>query len=258
MIRSCLTVACLLFVSSVPSWGQRTKFTLYSATSEWTKVTLKATPRLAASTEVPRTTTSVSTPESAKNDGFRPAFTADFATNRNGWRAGKHSDYQYEIGQGRYGIRKKNVNTKQVAFATVELPDNIDLNRAETFTIKADVLADSGRVPTGGLLFGVKDSLNYNSFTLDGNGLVSIKRVANGEVFSDYMPGGLFKPGVPVDKNRNRLSIRRLGPYLYFYINEREVKSSPYPFKILAGNGVGVTASGYWTGFQKFIVTAGI
>ena len=257
MMRSCLTVACLLFVSLAPSWGQRTKSTLYSAASDWTKITLKATPRIAASSAGGRTTAAISTPASAKSDGYRPAFTADFATNRNGWRAGEQGDYQYEIGQGRYSIRKKNVNTKEVAFATVELPDNIDLNRAETFTIKADVLADSGRVPTGGLLFGVKDSLNYNQFTLDENGQVSIKRVANGQTFSDYMPGESFKPGVPVDKNRNRLSIRRLGPYLYFYINEREIKSSPYPFKILAGNGVGVTASGYWTGFQKLIVTVG-
>ena len=257
-MRSFLIIAFVLFIGLTISDAQRTKSTLYSAASNWTKVTLKSTPRIAASSAGSRTTSAISTPASPKSDGFRPAFTADFATNRNGWLAGKRGDYEYQIGQGRYGIRKQNVNTKQVAFATVELPDNIELNRAETFTIKADILADSGRVPMGGLIFGMKDSLNYNAFTLNENGQVSIKRVANGETFSDYMPGEPFKPGVPVDKNRNRLSIRRLGPYLYFYINEREIKSSPYPFKILSGNGVGVTSSGYWTGFQKLIVTVGI
>ncbi|UFH53618.1 hypothetical protein [Spirosoma sp. KNUC1025] len=224
---------------------------VYSASSAWEKVVLKPATQAAsvrrANIPVPTATTD-----------FRPAFTGDFVTNRNYWRAGNIGDYRYQIGRGSYSIRKRNVYTQKAAFSSVALPQDINLNRAEVFTIKVDVLADSGKVPTGGILFGVKDSLNFCAFTTNGRGDVSIKRVANGETFADYMPGAYFRPGVPVDKNRNRLTIKRRGEYLHFYINEQEVRSSPYLFRILPGNGIGFTSSGYWTAFQKLIVTVGL
>lgn len=189
--------------------------------------------------------------------GYRPAFTGDFVTNRNGWQAGTKGDYHYQIGVGKYNVRKRNVNTNQVAFSYVPLPAEINLNVAETFTIKVDVVADSGRVPTGGVLFGVADSLNYCAFTLNSKGEISIVRVANGATSNEYMPGDFFRPGVLLEKNRDRLTIRRTGDALHFYINEQEVRSSPYPFRMLPGNGIGLTTTGYWTSFQKLTVTLG-
>ena len=255
----------------------RSKPVIYSASSEWQKVTFKPTPLLhsgaAASptTDFKRATRPVA-PASAQNEtisqtstapatsnaaGYHPAFTGDFATNRNGWRAGNKGDYNYQIGLGKYNIRKRNVNTKQVAFSYVQLPSDINLNIAETFTIKVDVVADSGRIPTGGLLFGVADSLNYSGFSLNSKGEITIVRVVNGQTADDYMPGDSFRPGVLLDKNRDRLMIRRNGEALHFYINDEEVRSSPYPFRTLAGNGIGFTTNGYWTSFQKLTVTLG-
>ena len=275
-----LLPACMLAQST-----RRSRPVIYSSSSDWQKVTLKATgprsprppstsstnsvdtpPSVESVTRQPGVTESTAetapqptriSPSASSSTGYRPAFTGDFATNRNGWKAGNKGDYQYQIGLGRYNIRKRNVNTKQVAFSYVSLPSDINLNRADTFTIKVDVLADSGRIPTGGLVFGVKDSLNYSAFTLNSQGQISIIRVTNGETSSDYMSGDFFAPGVPVDKNRNRLSIRRRRAALFFYINEQEVRSSPYPFKILSGNGIGMTTSAYWTSFQKLTVTLG-
>lgn len=197
------------------------------------------------------------TPPAPSTVGYRPAFTGDFVTNRNGWKAGNKGDYHYQIGVGKYNVRKRNVNTNQIAFSYVSLPTEINLNIAETFTIKVDVVADSGRVPTGGILFGVADSLNYCAFTLNSKGEISIVRVANGATFSDYMPGDFFRPGVLLEKNRDRLIIRRVGDMLHFYINEQEVRSSPYPFRMLPGNSIGLTTTGYWTSFQKLTVTLG-
>lgn len=242
----------------------RTKPVVYSASSDWQKVTLKPAPRLrpappsaqpdagVGSVSAPRTP-----PPAPTAAGYRPAFTGDFATNRNGWKAGNQGDYHYQIGLGKYNIRKRNPYTTQAAFSYVPLPAEINLNVAQTFTIKVDVVADSGRVPTGGVLFGVADSLNYSAFTLNGNGEISIVRVANGATFGDYMPGDYFKPGVLLDKNRNRLIIRRIGDALHFYVNDQEVRSSPYPFRMLSGNGIGLTTTGYWTSFQKLTVTLG-
>ncbi|WP_460978182.1 hypothetical protein [Spirosoma knui] len=287
-MRAILTSLLLFLMLPIGTQAQATRrprAVIYSASSDWQKVTLKPTQSIRSRPTVPPPTTNaavtpsnepvtrqpgmtestaeVATPPtrtssaSSNPAGFRPAFTGDFATNRNGWKAGNKGDYQYQIGLGRYNIRKRNANTKQVAFSYVALPPDINLNRADTFTIKVDVLADSGRIPTGGLLFGVKDSLNFCAFTLNGKGEISIIRVANGATFSDYMPGDFFSPGVPVDRNRNRLSIRRRGAALYFYVNEQEVRSSPYPFRMLSGNGIGMMTSAYWTSFQKLSVTLG-
>ena len=324
ILVTCLTVSTFAQSPKTARQATQTKPVVFSASSEWQKVTFKPTARLrpaqpASPAPVPeRTTPAVSpapsvavgrtnpvvvpapqtapTPQPASAPvsrptttqpslssepvsqpsavaesvpvrrnppstpsatGYRPAFTGDFATNRNGWKAGNKGDYNYQIGLGKYNIRKRNGNTNQPAFSYVPLPSEINLNIAETFTIRVDVVADSGQIPTGGILFGVADSLNYSAFTLNGNGEISIMRVANGRTFTDYMPGDYFKPGVVLDKNRDRLTIRRNGEALHFYINDREVRSSPYPFKMLSGNGIGLTTTGYWTSFQKLSVTLG-
>ena len=242
----------------------RTRPVVYSAASDWQKVTLKPASRPGPVRSAPKPDARAesvaglsNTPSPPTATGYRPAFTGDFATNRNGWKAGNRGDYNYQIGLGKYSIRKRSANTTQTAFSYVPLPTEINLNIAQTFTIKVDVLADSGQVPTGGILFGVVDSLNYCAFSLNGTGDISIIRVANGVTFGDYMPGDLFKPGVPLQKNRDRLSIRRTGDKLHFYVNDQEVRSSPYPFRMFSGNGIGLTTTGYWTSFQKLTVTLG-
>jgi hypothetical protein len=291
-----LFIACTL-TGSFAQPAQRTKPTVYSASSDWQKISFKptapvrSTPATAVPTAAPvttptpapkpvaSTTSAVPTPvtsqaapvaqvvtsiESAPQrpapakEGYRPAFTGDFATNRNGWKAGNKGDYNYQIGLGKYNIRKRKTNTKQAAFSYVALPTEINLNVAETFTIKVDVVADSGSIPTGGLLFGVADSLNYCAFSLNGAGEITIVRVVNGQPIDDYMPGDYFKPGVALEKNRDRLIIQRNGEELHFYINDREVRSSPYPFRMLSGNGIGLTTDAYWTSFQKLSVTLGL
>lgn len=258
-MRLLLLFGCGLLLSetgSAQTVRQAPRPMIYSASSAWQRVALKSTAQLTR-TQPTRLNESVSASKAPSSD-FRPAFTGDFVTNRNRWRAGNLGDYYYQIGLGSYSIRKQNVRTQEAAFSSVSLPQDINLNRAEVFTIKLDVLADSGQVPTGGLLFGVKDSLNFCAFTTNGKGDVSIKRVANGETFSDYMPGVFFRPGVPIDKNRNRLMVKRRGEYLHFFVNEQEIRTSPYPFRMLSGNGIGLTSSGYWTSFQKLSVTVGL
>lgn len=292
-----LLVSLLLSVSSVaqptgaPRNASRNKSATYSAASEWTTVKMTDSPaaRPASATAVvnaspaptgrPASATTPSqvssspvppapaddpsllapryTPPSSSPTGYRPAFTGDFATNRNGWKAGNKGDYNYQIGLGKYNIRRRKDDTRQVAFSYVSLPPEMNLNIAEEFTIKVDVVADSGRIPTGGLLFGVRDSLNFSAFILNSNGDISIVRVADGQPQDEYMSADYFKPGVPLARNRDRLIVQRKKDALHFYINDREVRSSPYVFKTLAGDGIGLTTTGYWTSFQKLTVTLG-
>ncbi|WP_461147626.1 hypothetical protein [Spirosoma pulveris] len=266
-----------LFVSNTlaQSGGRQPKTAIFSASSEWQHVTLKPLPsvrqpeqvRTEAVTPTQSSTTTVAeriqpvtgrSPLTTGTAEFRPAFTGDFATNRNGWRAGIQGDYYYQIGLGQYSIRKRAANTQAISFSAVELPNEINLNAADQYTIKVDMLADSGQVPSGGLLFGVRDSLNYNAFMLNAKGEVAVVRVANGRTFSDYMPADFMSPGVSVEKNRNRLTIQRRGSALHFYINAQEIRSSPYPVKIFPGNGIGFTSSAYWVAFQKLTVTLGL
>lgn len=255
-VRSVRLTGFMALLSATSFAQPNPKPIVYSASSGWQKVTIKPASQLARTQPANRSRATADSPVSTTD--YRPAFTGDFVTNRNRWQAGKLGDYYYQIGLGSYSIRKRNVHTQKAAFSAVPLPQEINLNRAEVFTIKLDVLADSGQVATGGVLFGVKDSLNFCAFTTNANGDISIKRVANGETFADYMPGEFFRPGVPVDKNRNRLMVKRRGEYLHFFVNDREVRSSPYPFRMLSGNGIGLTSSGYWTAFQKLSVTIGL
>lgn len=246
----------ILFISLLiwqPGLAQnrRTKIVMYSATSPWTDVTLQAPSRPAPVSPRPATRP-VGTPPA---ESYRPAFTGDFVTNRNGWQAGSIGDYQYQIGTGVYNVRKRNSATAQTAFSFVPLPSQINLNLADFFTIKADVVSESGRVPVGGIAFGVSDSLTYTAFLLDNTGQVSIRRRDAGRTFSDYMPGDYFNPNVVMNNNRNQLIIRRKRDWLHFYINEQEIRTSPYPFKMLGGNGIGLLTDGDWTSFQKLSVT---
>ncbi|ADB39320.1 hypothetical protein [Spirosoma linguale] len=270
-----LAFVTLLLTDTFAQSGRRPKIAIFSASSEWQQVTLKPLPPVkppeparkesvtpvqrSSSTIVERTQPVTSrTPVTMGTAEFRPAFTGDFATNRNGWRAGNQGDYYYQIGLGQYSIRRRIANTQQLSFSAVELPNEINLNAADLYTIKVDMLADSGQVPAGGLLFGVRDSLNYNAFLLNAKGEVAVVRVADGRTFSDYMPADFLAPGVSVEKNRNRLTVQRRGNALHFYINAQEIRSSPYPVRLLAGNGIGFTSSAYWTAFQKLTVTLGL
>ncbi len=246
-----LFIALLIWQAGMAQ-NRRAKTVTYSAASAWTTVTLQATARPAP--PAPRRSgTRPAAPAPA--DGYRPAFTGDFVTNRNGWQAGSIGNYQYQIGTGVYNVRKRSPDTKQVAFSFVPLPAQINLNLADYFTIKADVVSESGRPPVGGITFGVSDSLTFTAFQLDNTGKVSIRRLDNGRTFSDYMPGDYFNPNVVVNNNRNQLIIRRKRDFLHFYVNEEEIRTSPYPFKMLGGNGIGIITTGEWTSFQKLSVT---
>lgn len=188
---------------------------------------------------------------------YRPAFTGDFATNRNGWKGGRKGGYHYQIGFGKYNVRPVNPAPGEVAYSVVPLPTEMNLNLATHFTIKLDVVADSGRIPTGGLLFGVRDSLNLCAFLLRGDGTMALTRLIDGQASDSVMTADYFRPGVPVEPNRNQLVIRRVEKALHVYINQREVRGSPFAFEPLPGNSIGITSSGDWTSFQKLLVTLG-
>jgi hypothetical protein len=219
------------------------------------------TPTTVPASTFPVRPSTVSAPPSgrvpAQPQRYRPAFTGDFATNRNGWKGGRKGGYHYQIGFGRYNIRPVSPAPGEVAYSVVPLPTEMNLNLATHFTIKLDVVADSGRVPTGGLLFGVRDSLNLCAFLLRSDGTMTLTRLINGQAADSVLTSDYFRPGVPVAPNRNQLVIRRVEKAMHVYINQREVRGSPFMFPSLPGNSIGVTSAGDWTSFQKLLVTLG-
>ncbi|WP_288423303.1 hypothetical protein [uncultured Spirosoma sp.] len=281
-------------VGSVASYAQtqpdstQTVEETESTSSEWQQVSLSrhATHAPPAPTNVPNPTrptpapttavTTVTVPASAptastlptrpapaigrvpaRPQSYRPAFSGDFATNRSGWRGGRKGGYHYQIGFGKYNIRRLSPAPGEVAYSVVPLPTEMNLNLAPYFTIRIDVVADSGRVPSGGLLFGVRDSLNLCAFRLRSDGTMALTRLIDGQATDSVMTDDFFRPGVPVEPNRNQLVIRRVEKALHVYINQREVRGSPFVFEPLPGNRIGVTSSGDWTSFQKLLVTLG-
>ena len=213
-----------------------------SATSGWQRVSMPGAPSRS------RPTGPVA---------YHPAFTGDFVMNRTGWFAGTRGGYHYQIGFGKYNVRQVGPAPGSRAFSAVPLPADINLNLADYFTIKVDVVADSGRIPNGGLVFGVLDSLNYCSFTLNPDGTMALARVVDGRQTDPILTGLTLNPGVPVVPNRNQLILRRVDRALHVFINQREVRGSPFAFEQLPGNGIGITAGGDWTSFQKLLVTLG-
>ncbi|WP_234734983.1 hypothetical protein [Tellurirhabdus bombi] len=206
-----------------------------SASSAWTRI---------------RTAKPPAAPISPKADF---SFTDTFRDNQNQWKSGDVGAYAYEVGGNSYQFRRR-TNTMQPALSYIPLPTAISLNLAKTFVIQVDVFTDPGVVPDAGLLLGVKDSLNYTQFMLTSRREVIIKALINNTTYANYMPGQSIDMGGFIQSGHNRLRLEKREERLHFYINGKEVESSPYPFRPFSGDGIGFISSGVWTAFRNLSV----
>lgn len=283
-------MACLVSLTAV---GQ--KATVVSAASDWT--TLAITPSDTVATAVAKTsrkaktkpvpvaevtsptakTTAVATktptpkaetkPVVAKTDAkpkaAEPAkekstsFLESFADNRHGWLVGKRNGFLLEVAKDSYYIRKEDASLTRPARSYIKLPDDLNLNKADTFTVSVEMIVPANLQPDGGLLIGVKDTSNYCQFRLIGTSKVSLYTRVNGTAMATYMPGKPTNAKVPIDAVRNTLTIRRTGDDLHFFVNGKEVEDSPHPYRAFKGNGVGFISFTEATKFQYLTVQVG-
>lgn len=205
----------------------------YSASSPWVYVKIKA-----------KTTTAA----------FDRSFTDSFTDNRNRWRIGQRGSYSFDLYQNSYRVRKQASTTKTQAFSFIPLPTGINLNKVDTFTVQVDISGPNGIIPDAGLLLGVKDSLNYCHFRINNKNQASVKYVINGLSYTIYMRGDYVPAGIPLSVNRNTLTVRKKGEQIHFYLNGREIPTSPYQFRQYQGNGIGFVSTTDGTLFQNLRV----
>ena len=185
------------------------------------------------------------------------SFLETFADNRNGWLVGKRRGFVLEVAKDSYYIRKEDPGVTRPGRSYIKLPDDLNLNKADTFTVSVEMVVPANVQPDGGLLIGVKDTSNYCQFRLIGTTKVSLYTRVNGTAMATYMPGKPTNAKVPVDPVRNTLTIRRTGDELHFYVNGKEVEDSPHPFRNFKGNSVGFISFTEATKFQYLTVQVG-
>lgn len=214
-----------------------------SATSSWVRVSLKKEAPKAAPATSPAT-----------KSGMQ-VFSEPFSDNKNGWRTVETAAYSLEIAGSSYRMRRK-TGSREPALSFIPLPPEINLNQARRFVIQIELYGDEKVIPEGGLLLGVRDSVNYTMFSINAKRQALVKALANNTTFASYMPGTPLEMGGFVQSGRNLLRVEKLDQSLRFFINGKEVPGSPYPFRPLPGNGIGLTATGNWTVFRNLLVTA--
>ena len=195
------------------------------------------------------------TDESAKER--TTSFLETFADNHNGWLVGKRNGFSLEVAKDSYYIRKEKPDLARPGRSYIKLPDDLNLNKADTFTVSVEMVVPANVEPDGGLLIGVKDTSNYCQFRLIGTSKVSLYTRVNGTAMATYMPGKPTNAKVPIDPVRNTLTIRRTGEDLHFFINGKEVEDSPHSFRNFKGNGVGFISFTEATKFQYLTVQVG-
>ena len=186
-----------------------------------------------------------------------------FADNRNGWLTGKRNGFELEIADDNsYYIRSTRPveagrSLPRPGRSYIKLPDNLNLNKADTFTVSVEMVMPPGVAPDGGLLIGVKDTSNYCQFRLLDKAKVALYTRIDGISQPSYMTGKPTLAKVPIDAKRNTLTIRRTGPELHFFINGKEVEDSPHPYRPFKGNGVGFITYANAVKFQYLTVQMG-
>lgn len=220
-----------------------------------------------------RATTDVPAPEKTPAESASPnrtvttgrasrSFLETFADNRNGWLTGRRNGFDLEIADDNsYYIRSQRSGGSQSLArpgrSYIKLPETLNLNRADTFTVSVEMVMPPGVSPDAGLLIGVKDTSNYCQFRLLDKNKVALYTRINGVSQPNYMTGKPTLAKVSIDGKRNTLTIRRTGEQLHFYINGREVEDSPHPYRPFRGNGVGFISYANAVKFQYLTVQVG-
>ncbi len=206
----------------------------------------------------PQPVAAASTSAATRTDApAKLTFAERFDDNHNFWSDGTIDGYTYELAPfyNSYFIRREaGKRSSKPGLTFVALPADIDLNRAESFTLSVDIIVPKDSPFDGGLMFGALNDKNYCHFQLRGEKEASIKWVVNGGNMASYMPGTYLPTGKLIQPLRNTLRVVKEKDQLHFFINDRELQESPYDFRQFRGNKVGFISSGDAVKFQNLTV----
>ncbi len=184
-----------------------------------------------------------------------PGFIETFSEeNPNRWFTGLRAGFTYALNTIGYQIERRSADTNRFALSWHLLPKKLILNKMDTFLVQVDLFSRSDMYPNGGLLFGVADALNYNQVRLIGKDKVVVQQIVRGNLNPAFASVTLSTATVALRPGRNRVAVWRRGNQLHVFVNDRELPTSPFPFRGLRGNGVGVMLAGNWLAFRNLTV----
>lgn len=184
-----------------------------------------------------------------------PSFVETFGEeNLNKWPIGLRAGFTYTLKPIGYQLERRSADTSRAARAWVRLPNRLNLNKIDTFMVQLDLLPLANSYPGGGLLFGVADSLNYHVVRLVGPNRVIVQQILNGKPAPAFVSAHLAQATVALRPGRNRIAVWRRGRQLHVFVNDKEVPTSPFPFRPLRGTGVGVLMTSNWLSFRNLSV----
>ncbi len=183
-------------------------------------------------------------------------FTDSFATNQHGWQTGQAGNYTYELADSAYTIRRTGPRSLASARSYLQLPDSLNLNRATSFLIEADMIAPKGTVPEGGLMLGASDDTNYTLIVLTGPTACMLTRVVDGVSRSTILSRHrtVTDRTLVADSGRNRLQVEKRNGKLFVSVNGHELSGKPLLFSSFQGNGIGFVSSADTVTFQHLRV----
>lgn len=149
-------------------------------------------------------------------------FYDDFNDNNNDWSLGDDNTRTFSIRNGKFYFNHKLEDYSYINSQYVNLDESKD------FAIEAQFNKISGVQNNGfGLVWGRENSQNQYDFTVTGNGYFEVMKIKNGE-FEELQ--GWTKSSYINQGNgaTNKLTVKKLGNQLKFYINDYYVTATNY------------------------------
>lgn len=156
-------------------------------------------------------------------------FSDYFYSNSKKWSTKYNDEISMYVSGGHYWLERK----KSPLYYTFR---NVYINTSKDFQIEAKFYWDRGKnnYPFG-IVFGYKDTQNHERFDITGNGYFRVSSYRYGQFKTDkkWTKSSRVKTG----KRANILKIRKVGNYLYYYVNGSYMSSKK--FQSLLGQKIG-------------------
>ena len=158
-------------------------------------------------------------------------FVDEFIDNSKKWFEGDQKDFYCKIKKGKYIIDYKAIE------ATYNLYNSVYLEPEKDYNIETNIFKIDGNKDFGfGFTFGYKDPNNKFDFLIASNGSYKICQWTKGKN-TDFV-GWTFSSSISQGNGvNNKLSIKKEGKFLKFFINDIFVNQIPFP--IYYGDRVG-------------------
>lgn len=163
-------------------------------------------------------------------------FRDDFNDNSNQWNEKKYNNVETFFRGGQYCIINK--EQTQMAFNT----NKIEIDTNEDFIIESMITLNWDKSGGASIIFGEErlKKLNYHTFKIQNVEGISTAYIGK-KVDGEWVGGNWIKTKINDFGLGNKLTIKKKGNKIYFYVNDKQVYSKE--FEKFFGDGIGIGCS---------------